>query len=213
MHSCLWQSRLSATSDINISQSTNLRASSLRAHIFRHTHLSKLGNPIWGWGGDMHKDVCILSVRVVQPRHVANIAPAVYKHMYTCILPAVVIERTNNDGWVAIWGQRAPIVRSRPPWFTPLTNFCLLRRVHRDCRGFVLGRPLNGGSWSFPAIGKVHRLALCIPTCGSSDFPPPLINILQSTNTRASSLRAHICIHMHLSKLGNPIWGWGGGHA
>ena len=63
----------------------------------------------------MHKDVCILSVRVVQPRHVANIAPAVYKHMYTCILPAVVIERTNNDGWVAIWGQRAPIFAPAPP--------------------------------------------------------------------------------------------------
>ena len=67
----------------------------------------------------MHKDVCILSARVVQQRYVANTAQAAYKHRYTCIYSAVVVEGPiNNDGWVAIWGQRAPIVRSR--WGAPL---------------------------------------------------------------------------------------------
>ena len=146
----------------------------------------------------MHKDVCILSVRVVQPRHVANIARAVYKQQkHAC----------------SNWGQRAPIVRSRHTLYYPAHIPCFTTRPSGLSEGFRLGRPLNGGSWSFPAIGKVHRLALCIRTCGSSDFPPPLINISQSTNIRASSLRAHIFIHMHLSKLGNPIWGRGGGHA
>ena len=89
------------------------------------------------------------------------------------------------------WPRGAAVPPGRGGWPRCLEAWGDTRSAHLRM-GFRLGRPLNGGSWSFPAIGKVHRLALGIPSCGSSDFPPPPIKISQCTNIRASSLRAHI---------------------
>ena len=113
MHPYLWQSRLSATSDKKtIAKHKHTRKLAARAHIYTYA-LEQIGEPYLGLGGDMHKDVCILSVRVVQQGHGANTARAVYK------------QNTNS---CSNWGQRAPIVRSRHPLHYPAHIFVFTTR-------------------------------------------------------------------------------------
>ena len=45
--------------------------------------------------------------------------------IHAFIQRSLLVNPTNNAGWVAIWGQSAPIVLSRPPLVAPLTTLFL----------------------------------------------------------------------------------------
>ena len=142
----------------------------------------------------MHTNVCILSVRVVQQRHVANTARAVYKQ---------------NKNACSNWGQRGPIVRSRHPLHYPAHFFCL-RRVHRDCRSVSFGPTFKWrllelySDWQSPSAGAMHSCLWQSRVSATSDT-----NIAKHTHTRKLAARTHIYTYA-LEQIGDPYLGLGG---
>ena len=116
------------------------------------TCLSKLGNPIWAWGGG-HAQRCLYT----------QCARRAYAGAPVSAERSPYINRCTH---VAIWDLNQMFC-SRHPLNSPPS---LLRRVW-GLVGAVFGPTFIGGSWRFTAIGEAYRLSVSFPVCYSPDSP------------------------------------------